>query len=214
MATPDVVVLKNVRLGFPKLFRAEKATEDSAPKYNGIFIIDPESKTGQANIEAVKAAQKYAAQGKFGDKWQNIVKGLERNRRAFRDGNTQTNAEGDVYDGFEDAKIVVAGRSEKQGRPQLLDRHKRQVAEEDGVLYAGCYVDAVVSFYAVTGKERGGNGVFASLEVVRFRADGEAFGGGLSGDAATDLLDDLDDDMDADDGGEGVTEGGDVDDMV
>lgn len=215
MSTPDVVVLQNVRLGFPKLFRAERPTPDSKnAKYGANFIIDPTTKTGKANVEKVKEAQRYAAKGKFGDKWETIIKNLEKNRRAFRDGSSMTNDEGEVYNGFEGMRVVVAGRNESQGRPSNLDRHKNPVTEEDGILYAGCYVDAVVSFYAVTGKERGGNGVFASLEVVRFRGDGEAFGGGISSDAATDLLDDLDDD---DDGLDDSASGGDMeedDDMV
>ena len=48
MARPDVVVLKGVRLGFPKLWHAERATESSAPKYSAHGIIDPSTATGKA----------------------------------------------------------------------------------------------------------------------------------------------------------------------
>lgn len=208
MARPDVVALKNVRLGFPKLWKAEKATESSAPKYSAHAIIDPDTAHGKANIEAIKAAQKHVAVAQWGDKWQNVVKNLEKNRRSFREGDTMTNNEGDIYAGYEGNKYLVANRSEKQGRPSVLDRRKNPTTEEDGLVYGGCYVDMVVSFFTVTHKDQGGNGLFASLEVVRFREHGEAFGGGLGAEEAADYLDDLDDDDE-----EGVvTEGGDFDD--
>lgn len=212
MARPDVVVLKNVRLGFPKLWTAEKATESSAPKFSAHGIIDPDTTTGKANIEAIKAAQKHVAVAQWGDKWQNVVKGLEKNRRSFRDGDSMTNSEGDIYAGYAGMKYLVANRSEKQGRPTVLDRRKNPVAEEDGLLYGGCYVDMVVSFFTVTHKDQGGNGLFASLEVVRFRDHGEAFGGGMSSDEAKDYLDELDDDDDMDEAVAAGHEGDDLDD--
>ena len=195
MSRPDVVVLKNVRLGFPKLWRADRATESSAPKYSAHAIIDPTTAHGKANLEAIKAAQKHVAVAQWGEKWQNVVKGLEKNRRSFRDGDAMTNAEGDIYAGYEGMKFVAANRSEKQGRPDVRDRRKSPTTEEDGLVYAGCYVDMVVSFFTVTKREQGGNGLFASLELVRFREHGEAFGGGMSSDEAADMLDDLEDDL-------------------
>lgn len=210
MARPDVVVLKNVRLGFPKLWRAEKSTDTSKPKYSAHGIIDPNTATGKANIEAIKAAQKHVAVAQWGDKWQNVVKGLEKNRRSFRDGDAMVNDEGDVYSGYSGMKFVAANRSEKQGRPDVRDRQKQPTTEEDGLVYAGCYVDMVVSFFTTTKKDQGGNGLFASLELIRFRDHGEAFGGGMSSDEALDMLDELDDDDDLD--GEPETAGADIDD--
>ncbi len=43
--------------------------------------------------------------------------------------------------------------------------------------YGGCYVNAVVRFYAYD-HETGGKGVSASLEAVQFFKDGIAFGAG------------------------------------
>lgn len=197
-ARADVVVLSDVRLGFPKLWQADKATEDSKPRYSAHAIIDPETEAGKANLEKIKAALKYVGEKEWGDKWVTIFKNLEKNRKSYRLGDTHTNSEGDVYAGYEGMHMVSASRAEHQGRPQTLDRRKNPVVESDGVIYAGCYVDMVVSFYAVTGKERGGNGIFSSLELVRFRRDGDAFGGGLSSNAARDMLDDLEDDFGSD----------------
>lgn len=208
---PDVVVLQNVRLGFPKLFKAEKATEESKPKFSAHAIIDPETSHGKANLDKVKAAIKHVGTATWGDKYAAVFKNLEKNRKAYRLGDTHTNSEGDVYDGYSGMHMVVSGRQEHQGRPQVVDRRKNPVQEGDnGAPYAGCYVDMIVSFYAVTGKERGGNGIFASLELVRFREDGEAFGGGLGAEAARSMLDDLDDLDDDDVGSGGPADGGDM----
>lgn len=211
MSRPDVVVLKNVRLGFPKLWHAEKATDSSAPKFSAHAIIDPSTATGKANIEAIKAAQKHVAVAQWGEKWQQVVKGLEKNRRSFRDGNSMTNNEGDIYAVYEDMKFIAANRSERQGRPTVLTRSKKPTTEEDGLVYAGCYVDMVVSFFTTSKKDQGGNGLFCSLETIRFRDHGEAFGGGMSADEAKDYLDDLDDEDDLDGDGETADSGSDDD---
>lgn len=187
-ARPDVVVLKNVRLGFPKLWKPEAATEDGKPKFGGNFILNPEDPTGADNIKRMKAAMTHAAKAKWEDKWERVVGALEKNRKCLRDGNTNANSEGDVYDGFEGMMYVAASNPR---RPQILDRDKTPITEDDGVIYAGCYVDAVVSVYATNKKEQGGNGIFATLEIVRFRKDGEPFGAAPLD--ADDYLDDMED---------------------
>lgn len=192
-ARPDIAVLKNVRLSFPKLFKAEKSTDTSAPKYSAAFLIDPETKEGKANIAAIEAAIDHVKKKTWSDKADKIFANIEWDRKPLRDGNKATNSEGDIYAGYEDMMFVQASSPEKR-RPQVLNRDKSALAEEDGVIYGGCYVDAVVSVYAVTDKDKGGNGVFASIELVRFRKDGEPFGAGPVD--ADDYLEDLDDEDD------------------
>lgn len=186
---PDVVVLQSVRLSFPKLWKAESSTPDSAPKFGASFLIDPETPEGKANIKKVQAAIDFVAKKTWADKAERVLKALDEKRKAFRDGDSATNGEGDVYSGYEGMKYVSASNRK---RPQILNRDKTPLTEEDGVIYGGCYVDAVVSFYATTKKESGGNGLFATLEIVRFRKDGEAFGAAPVD--ADEYLDDLDDD--------------------
>jgi hypothetical protein len=192
-ARPDVVVLQAVRLSFPKLWKAEASTPDSAPKFSASFLIDPTTDTGKANIKKIEAAIKHIKTKTWQEKAEKIYNNIEDKRKAYRDGDSATNAEGDVYSGYEEMMYVSASNRK---RPQILNRDKTPLTEEDGVIYGGCYVDAVVSLYAVTKKEQGGNGLFATIEVVRFRKDGEAFGAGAVD--ANDYLDDLDDDDDDD----------------
>lgn len=192
-ARPDIAVLKNVRLSFPKLFKAEKSTDTSSPKFSAAFLIDPNTAEGKANIKAINAAIEHAKTKAWADKAEKIYANIDWDRKPLRDGNKATNAEGDIYAGYEDMMFVQASSAEKR-RPQTLKRDKSPATEEDNVFYGGCYVDAVVSVYPVTEKDKGGNGVFASIEVVRFRRDGEPFGSGAVD--ADDYLDDLDDDDD------------------
>jgi hypothetical protein len=191
---PDVVVLTGVRLSFPKLWKAEQSTPDSKPKFGATFILDPETANGAANIKKIEAAIKKIKTDTWKDKAGKIYDNIETKRKAFCDGNDVTNAEGDVYAGYEDMMVVKASNAR---RPQVLNRDKSPLTEEDGVIYGGCYVDAVVSFYSVTKKEQGGNGLFATLELVRYRKEGEAFGAAPID--ADDYLDELDDDEEADD---------------
>lgn len=185
----DVVVLKNVRLSFPKLFTPEASVPGGPVKFGASFLIDPTSAEGKANLKSLEAAITFVAKKAWVDKWERIVGNLSEDRKCLRDGNKATNAEGDVYDGYADMKYVA---SSNKKRPQVLNRDKTPLAEEDGVIYGGCRVDAVVSVYATTKKEQGGSGIFCSTELVRFRSDDEAFGAGKVN--ADDYLDDLDDD--------------------
>jgi hypothetical protein len=192
-ARPDIAVLKNVRLSFPKLFKAEKSTDTSAPKFSAAFLIDPDTAEGKANIKAINAAIEHAKTKTWADKAEKIYANIDWDRKPLRDGNKATNAEGDIYAGYEDMMFVQASSAEKR-RPQTLKRDKSPTVEEDNILYGGCYVDAVVSVYPITDKDKGGNGVFASIEVVRFRRDGEPFGAGAVD--ADDYLDDLEEEDD------------------
>lgn len=193
-AREGVVVLEMVRLSFPKLWTAESATPDSPPKFGAAFLMDPTTETGKKNIKKIEAAIKAAATKTWAEKADKVRKALDSDRSGLRDGDTATNGEGDVYSGYEDMQFISASNRK---RPQVLNRDKSPLAEEDNVVYGGCYVDAVVSIWATADKKLGGNGIFCTLELVRFRKDGEPFGAAPID--ADDYLDDLDDDEDDDD---------------
>lgn len=170
-----VVVLENVRLSFPHLKEPSKSTDDGPLKYRATALMDPDTEIGKKNIAKLEAAIKKAAAGVWKDKADKVRKALEKDRRGLRDGDTATNGEGDVYDGYEGMQFVSATNSK---RPKILHRDK-SVMELDEIstkLYGGCYVNMIVSIWATSDKKFGGNGIFASLELVQFRRDGEPFG--------------------------------------
>lgn len=180
MSKPDPnltqVVLKDVRLSFPKLFTPEKSTPDSKPKFSAAFLVDPKSESGKDNLRRVLAAIKSVCEAEWGDP--DRYKKLKADRVCVGNGEDQCNQEtGEVYDGYEGMKFVKASSPENR-RPQTVDRKRRPVVDGDQLFYGGCYVNAVVRVYAVKGQDKGGNGVFASLEAVQFYRDGEAFGAG------------------------------------
>jgi len=68
----------------------------------------------------------------------------------------------------------VSARSKT--RPTVLNRDKTPVAEADGVLYGGCYVNALLDVWAQDNAF--GKRINATLKGVQFVRDGDAFGGG------------------------------------
>jgi len=188
---PDIVVLKNVRLSFAQLFKPTASMEGGPLKYRANFIIDPTTAEGKVALKEVQAAINHAAKEKFGEKWEKILANISADRVCMRDGDKNVNKEGETYQGYEGMQYVAATNSK---RPQTLDRDKSPVTEDDDVLYSGAYVDGVVSIYATNEKKFGGNGIFATLQIVRKRKDGDSFGSGSVN--ADDVLDDLEDDDD------------------
>lgn len=185
--------LTNVRLSFPKLWKKEKSAEEGKPKYSLNLLIDPNTSSGEANIETIERELAALAKRTWQEKGPKVLKALDRKRVPFLDGEECTNGEGDLYMGYEGMMVFKAANPKEFKR---LDRDKSILTEETAAelnrLYAGCYVDAVVNIYAITDKQRGGNGIFASIEVVRHRKDGEAFGAAPVDE--NDYLDDLPDD--------------------
>lgn len=167
------VILKNVRCSFPKYWTPEAATADGKKKYGGSFLIDPNTADGKRNIKACNAAiQDVADENRV---WKGkIPKIRDPKRMAFIEGDECVSATtGEPYNGYEGMWVVKASNAK---RFPVVDADKTPLTEEDGKPYAGCFVNAVVRFYAVTDKEKGGHGLFASLEAVQFKKDGEAFG--------------------------------------
>jgi hypothetical protein len=189
------VVLENVRASYLHIWKAQASVKDGKLKFSANFLIDPETADGKKNIKKCNAAVNAVAKEEWGDKFEKILAAIATDRMNFRAGETFTNDEGDIYAGYED-QMVAKGANERKF--PIVDRAKQPTTESDGVIYSGCYVDAVLRFYTVSGKDKGGNGVFASLEAIRFRRDGEAFGAAPVD--VDDVFDDLPDDEEVEEG--------------
>lgn len=181
-----VVSLQNVRLAFPAVF-APQAFGDGNPAYGAKLIVEP----GSPNTAVIRKALAEAAKAQWGDKAETIVKQLMSDKKSAWTEGPYRNKDGDVYDGFE-GNYFLSTRSEKL-RPTALSRDKQPVTEADGVIYAGCYVDASVDIY-MQDSPKWGRRINAVLRGVRFRKDGDAFGGSSAA-GASDFAD-LDDDED------------------
>ena len=193
MNDPQVVILKNVRLGYADLWEAKASVKGSDPKVGAHFLLDPKTKDGKANIKAMEAAIAYVTE----ETWKGKQPRIKDDRLCLVEGdNCVSQTSGEVYNGYA-GMMVVKSSSKANKRIDIRDRKKNPVTEADNVVYPGCYVDGVVRVYTITDQDKGGNGIFASVGLIRFRADGDPIGGaGIDTDAALAELDDFDDEDD------------------
>jgi len=170
--------INNVRLSFPHVF--EKAKYDGRDtKYEATLLIDKED---EATLGTIKKAIKAALIAKFGSA-DKIPKGITKGvRNCLRDGD-------DVdYDGYAGCMSIKAAN---KNRPRTLGRDKSPLGGDSGLLYAGCYCDAILDIWIQDNSY--GSRVNCNLLALRHRADGEAFGaGGIPADIEDDF-DDLED---------------------
>lgn len=171
-----VVILKNVRLSFPDLWKPGKPmNEGDAPKYGAQFIFDADSEAGKAAQEALIAAAKET----FGENWKAIVGAMEKSKKCVRKGDDNLTKDGVVRDGYAGKLYLVARNKAKPliiGPRKGADGQFPVLTEEGGKPYGGCYVNVKVDIKAMKAKEKIPNQVYASLLTVQFVSDGEAFG--------------------------------------
>lgn len=176
MTDPNTIKLENVRLSFPDLGKPAASIVGGALKYRASFIIDPTTPHGKANIARILEAKKNAEMAE----WKKSPMPFKEGRcTCLEDGNNKMNQQtGDIYDGYAGMKICSASSDRP---PVLVDRKRTPVVGEkeiERMFYGGCYVNAVVRLYTVTGADKGGNGIFGGLQAVQFCGEGDAFGAG------------------------------------
>lgn len=160
------------RLSFDDLYTPTASVEGGKLKYRCNIIIDPNTDAGKADIKKIENLIRIVELEKF-KKHPAVYKSAD--RQCFVDGDSCVNQKsGEVYDGYEGMKILKASNDK---RPSVVNRDMTPLVEDDNVTYAGCYCNFFVRIYAVAGADKGGNGIFASLEAVQFAKKGEPFGG-------------------------------------
>tara|TARA_R110000868_G_scaffold361575_1_gene623550 strand:+ start:2020 stop:2556 length:537 start_codon:yes stop_codon:yes gene_type:complete len=153
------VKLNNVRLSFPALFK-KAVFEGNEGKYEGTFLIHKDEQTDL--IKTVEASMDKFLVSKFGSEAK-IPKSLK--RTCFADGDTKD------YDGYENH---MAFKGTSNSRFPVLNRDKTPLASEDDVIYAGCYVNAILEFW-YSDHPKGGKQLLANLLGVQFAKAGETF---------------------------------------
>jgi len=166
------VLLKNVRLSFPSLFKTEVYAGEDTGKYAATFLIP---KSDSKTIATIEQSCKAALSEKYGA---SIPKGF---KMPLVDGDDKE------YQGYAD-HVCIKATTKK--RPTLVNRDKTPIAEEDGILYGGCYVNASIDIWIMDNQY--GKKVLASLNAIQFVKDGEAFGSKSEG---ADDFEDLDDEF-------------------
>ena len=181
------LVLNNVRLRYEHVFTPSAFDDSQDAKYSATVIIPKD----HPNLAAAKRAMLEAGQEEFpsdfkGNAW---PKGYT---CSLRDADTATDSAGVV---LAEKDPALAGcyilEANSTRRPLTIDRNKAAVTEEDGIIYAGCYVNVSLNAAGYTfGKVK--KGVKCYLNGVQFVGNGERFGVDVSDDF--DALDGGDDD--------------------
>jgi len=155
------IILKNVRISFPSLFKKAVFNGDETG-FEGTFLIDKEAQADQ--VEAIQEQIKNLIKTN--------LKGakLGPDKLCLRDGDLVE------YDGYANHFSLKASSKK---RPIIIDRDKSPLAEDDGKPYSGCYVNASIELWAQDNNY--GKRINATLLGVQFFKDGENFGDGSSG---------------------------------
>lgn len=154
---PAIIKLTGVRLSFPHLFQPHAMEEGQEKKYSAIFLLDD-----KAHATLITKVQKTIDQLAL-DFWKKKVPF----KQCLRDGNEKADK-----DGFGDGVHFIS--ASRKTRPAVVDRQVNPLTEEDGVIYAGCYVNATIRLWVQDNKF--GRRVNAELRAVQFVKDGDSFG--------------------------------------
>lgn len=155
--------LPSVRLSFPSLFQTAAFNGESTGKYEATFILDKEE-----HADVIAKIQKGIKELE-----KELKKQLPADKLCLKDGDDQEREE---FHG----KMTIKASTKK--RPLVINRDRTPITEDDSIIYAGCYVNAIVSLWPQNNSY--GKRVNAQLDGVQFVRDGEQFGdAGVSVDA-------------------------------
>jgi hypothetical protein len=171
------VILKDVRLSFFNGFRPApdkinpKTKEVIKGSYGANFLMEkgtPGTKANQAKLKKASHDAKVKKWGENEEKWPK----LKPEKLCVRDGDLED------YDGYE-GHIYLSANSPRP--PQIITNRKGKdnkwieaTEGAPGAPYSGCYVNALVRLWAQDNEH--GKRLNASLEVVQFLREGQAFG--------------------------------------
>lgn len=172
----DALKINNARISYPSLWQHGNYQGKSTGKYQAKILV-PKSDKGTINkIEGI------------------IKEGLKEAKISRPQGDMCCITDGDEsgkpdYEGY----YVISTNSKK--RPQVIDRNRQALLEEDEVIFPGCTINAIISLYM--GKNKyGKNQIGANILGVQFVGGDpveDAFGQGSVD--VSDQFDDLDEEL-------------------
>ncbi len=163
------VKLNDVRIAFTNNLWVPGQFQGTGPfAYKSTFLFAP---THPCSAELQAAIRKVAGDA-WGAKADQILATLKDSPQKFCIGKGDTKD----YDGFAGMLYIGASRKKEDGLPYLADTRNNQLFENTGIIYAGCYVNAMVDIWCQDNNF--GKGVRATLMGVQKLRDGDAFAGG------------------------------------
>lgn len=176
------VKLKLVRASYLHVFKKHAVNEGDDPKFSMNAIFDKEEH--ERILKTLKRTMDKMAKAAFSGKIPSSLK------LCLRDGDEYADK-----DGYGDEKMFMTLSSDR--RPMVVGRDKGVLAEEDDIIFSGCYVNISAQLWVQDNKW--GKRINASLRAVQYVKDGEAFGADPVD--VDEEFTDLDDGDDDDDGG-------------
>lgn len=162
----EKIVLKNVRLSYEHIFRADAVAGDdnSTPKFSASWIIPKDSPQIKTIKEALAKAldEKFPGKRKPGGPWPSSM------HNPLKDGDEMA----DEHPEYEGCYVL---RSSSRNRPIVMGRRKEALTEDDGVIYSGCYCNASLAAAGFDASVK--KGVTVYLNGVQFVKDGERLAG-------------------------------------
>lgn len=159
------ITIKNCRIAFANIWKAQQVNGQGDPKFSAAFLIAPD----HPQVAAIEAAEKEVAKAKWNTKADSVLKAARASgKQVLKDGDTKSD-----YAGYEGMLFINTSNPQ---RPTIVDRDKTPLSEEDGKPYGGCYVNAVIELWAQDNQF--GKRVNASLAGIQFVKDGDRFAGG------------------------------------
>ena len=167
------LILEEVRLSFPKyLFKAGTDFENQTPRFSCDFLFEK----GGVDEKKVNEVIVAAAKEKWKEKADEILKVLRMDGKiCVQDGDHPKRSK---YDGYAEHFVIKASAPANKP-PRVVDRNRdaegkyKELREEDGRPYGGCYVRAVLDLWAQDNKW--GKRINCTLKGVQFIKDGDAF---------------------------------------
>ena len=153
------IKMQNVRLSFPNLFQTSSFGGEDTGKYDATFLLDKTDHAGL--VKEFGAAFKTLAK----EKWKGKMPPEE--KLCLKDGDETER---------EEQQGCWTVKASTKRRPLVIDRDRSPLTEEDNKIYAGCYVNAIVTLWAQDNNY--GKRINSSLEGVQFCAHGDPFGPG------------------------------------
>lgn len=192
------VIIKNARLSFHDLFEP-KSMDGGKPKFNATLICGDDT---TAKFTNSKGDVKVVPHGKLlavyehllNEKFGKIPAKSENWFYNKADGSTHRDAfvndDGDYWAGTDENTFYVSSNKIaskcKNGKMTVLDQRRDDIEANSGLLFSGCYVNAVIDVYAY--QNDSGKGVTAELSGIQLLRTGEALGT-----AQTDARDEFED---------------------
>lgn len=168
MAT-ERLKLGNVRIAFaPGLWKADNFKGQGEKKFKVKLIVPPD----HPQFAAINTIISKLAKEEWKEKGAAVLKGFANNKQKFCwiDGDNSPDTEGMPGN-------WVLSVSNKQRPTVKAADGETDVDAESGIVYSGCYVNALLEFRTQDHKEFG-KGLHCTVRGVQFRKKGDSFSGG------------------------------------